>query len=226
MEENKRNNIKKFNHWLFDLDNTLYFATSGVFDQIYKKMGEFISKHEKVSLQEAKKLQKKYFIQNGTTLRGLMIHHNVDPKKFLDYVHDINFDIIKPNKDLNSSLKKINGKKIIFTNADLSYVEKVLDKLDLSETFDDIYDIERMNFKPKPNIETYRNLINFYSLKTKETIFFDDIPKNLLPAAELGITTVHVYNKYLDKELNCSSKKINYMTKNLQKWLEKWILKN
>ena len=94
----EKNNLKKkikiFNSWIFDLDNTLYCANSGIFDQIHKKMGEFISSNQNVSLKEAKFLQKKYFIENGTTLRGLMIHCGVVPEKFLEYVHDIDFDIV------------------------------------------------------------------------------------------------------------------------------------
>ena len=85
----KNNNKIDFKHWIFDLDNTIYSANSGIFDQIHKKMGEFISKNLKVSLKEAKLLQKKYFIENGTTLHGLMINHNIDPKEFLSYVHDL-----------------------------------------------------------------------------------------------------------------------------------------
>ena len=115
----EKNNID-FTHWFFDLDNTLYCANSGIFDQIHKKMGEFISKNLKVSLKEAKFLQKKYFIENGTTLYGLMINHNINPKEFLSYVHDIDFSIVKPDEELNNLIKKVQGKKIVFTNADIS----------------------------------------------------------------------------------------------------------
>ena len=85
------NNID-FTHWFFDLDNTLYCANSGIFDQIHKKMGEFISKNLKVSLKEAKFLQKKYFIENGTTLYGLMINHNINPKEFLYKIFYVFFE--------------------------------------------------------------------------------------------------------------------------------------
>ena len=224
MEKNK--NFKEFNNWLFDLDNTLYCANSGIFDQIYKRMGKFISHNLNVDIQEAKVLQKKYFVENGTTLRGLMTHHNIKPKKFLEYVHDIDFGIIKHNKKLNNLIKKIPGKKIIFTNAVTVYVKKVLKQLRLINEFDDIFDIEKAGYKPKPDLNTYKKLIKFYSLKVDETILFDDIPKNLLTAAQLGITTVHIYNKYLDKELNGRSKKIDYISNSLTEWLQKWIVNN
>jgi len=220
----EKNNNTNFTHWFFDLDNTLYCANSGIFDQIHKKMGEFISSNLKISLKEAKILQNKYFVENGTTLYGLMKNHRINPKKFLEYVHDIDFSIVKPDKELNNLIKKISGKKIVFTNADISYVEKILTNLDLDNVFDDIYDIERMNFLPKPSLETYKKLISTYNVK--KGILFDDIPHNLFPAADLGLKTVQVYNKKLQKELNGTSKKINYITSDLKEWLKKWMQNN
>ena len=35
---------EKINTWIFDLDNTLYSADSGIFQQVHKLMGEFIAK--------------------------------------------------------------------------------------------------------------------------------------------------------------------------------------
>ena len=81
-----------------------------------------------------------------------------------------------------------------------------------------------MNFLPKPNLETYKKLISTYNVKNG--ILFDDIPHNLFPAADLGLKTVQVYNKKLHKELNGTSKKIDYMTNNLKEWLKKWIQNN
>ena len=229
MEKNKNIN---FNHWIFDLDNVLYNANSGIFDQIYKRMGEFISTNLKINLKDAKILQKKYFIENGTTLHGLMINHNIKPKNFLEYVHDIDFSIVKPDIELNYLIKKVPGKKIVFTNADMEYAKKILKNLDLLNVFDDIFDIEKMDFLPKPNLKTYKKLIATYNFDVKKTIFFDDIPQNLFPAARLGLKTVQVYNKNLHKELNgqlkktLTNKKIDYMTHSLKKWLKKWMLNN
>ena len=176
MEKNKNIN---FTHWFFDLDNTLYCANSGIFDQIHKKMSEFISTNLNVSLEKAKLLQKKYFVENGTTLYGLMLNHNINPEKFLDYVHDIDFSIVKPDNELNDLIKKIPEKKIIFTNANISYVKKILKNLNLENIFDDIYDIEKMDYLPKPNLKTYKKLISTYNFDVKKAILFDDIPQNL-----------------------------------------------
>ena len=83
-----------------------------------------------------------------------------------------------------------------------------------------------MDYLPKPNLKTYKKLISTYNFDVKKAILFDDIPQNLLPAADLGLKTVQVYNKKLDKELNGRSKKIDYMTNNLKEWLQKWIQNN
>ena len=223
MEKNKNLN---FDHWFFDLDNTLYCANSGIFDQIHKRMGEFICSNLKINLKKAKILQKKYFIEHGTTLHGLMLNHDIKPEEYLNYVHDIDFTIVKPDKKLNKLIKKVPGKKIVFTNADMDYVEKILKNLDLKNIFDDIFDIKKMDYIPKPNLKSYKKLINTYNFDVKKAILFDDIPRNLFPAANLGIKTVQVYNNELHKELNGTSKKIDYMTNNLKEWLKKWIQNN
>ena len=171
-------------------------------------------------------MQKKYFIENGTTLYGLMVNHKIKPEEFLYFVHDINFDVVKPNHKLNSLIKKISKKKIIFTNADMPYVEKILNKLNLENVFNDIFDIKKMNYVPKPNVKTYKKLINTYKVKTDKAVLFDDIPQNLITASKLGLKTVQVYNKKLDKELNGRSEKIDYMTNNLKEFLQKWITNN
>ena len=108
---------EKINTWIFDLDNTLYSADSGIFQQVHKLMGEFISKNLKMDMVEAKKLQSKYYKQHGTTLRGLMDNHGVEPDYFLDEVHKLDYSIVGPDEILNKELEKLQGRKIIYTNA-------------------------------------------------------------------------------------------------------------
>ncbi len=108
---------EKINTWIFDLDNTLYAADSGVFQQVHKLMGEFISKNLNMDMSEAKKLQAKYYKQHGTTLRGLMDNHGIDPDYFLDEVHRLDYSIVSSNEMLNQELYKLEGRKIIYTNA-------------------------------------------------------------------------------------------------------------
>ena len=97
-------NKTNFNTWIFDLDNTLYSAETGIFDQVDQLMGQFISKHLNLEMPEAKKLQKEYFKEHGTTLRGLMDNHNIDPELFLNEVHKLDYSIISPNNQLNEKI--------------------------------------------------------------------------------------------------------------------------
>ena len=144
---------------LIDLDNTVYPEDSNIFAQIDLKMKSFIAENLNVSLDEAFKIQKKYFVNNGTTLRGLMLYHNVQPEEFLNYVHKIDLTSIKKNEELRDELKKYNGKKIIFTNGSDEHAKKVLKKIGLNNSIDHIFDIVKADYIPKPDISTYKKVI-------------------------------------------------------------------
>lgn len=177
-------------------------------------MKDFISKKLGIPIEQAFKIQKYFYKKYGTTLFGLMKYHNIDPNEFLDYVHNIDFSKLKKNDELNQYLKLLSGKKIVFTNGDEKYASKVLRSLGIIDNIDEIYDIKKGNYIPKPKIETYKNLINSYNIVPRKTVFFEDIEKNLKPAHDLGFTTVHIdfdldvrrskkQKKYIDFEFKC-----------------------
>ena len=130
-----------FNTWVFDLDNTLYSAETGIFQQVDRLMGEFISKHLKLEISIAKKIQKKFFREFGTTLKGLMDEYDVEPEFFLEEVHKLDYSIIEPNPLLTNVLKQIQGKKIIYTNANRSHTNEIIKRLKIENLFDNIFDI-------------------------------------------------------------------------------------
>ena len=185
---------------LIDLDNTVYPEDSNIFAQIDLKMKSFIAKNLNVSLDEAFKIQKKYFVNNGTTLRGLMLYHNIQPEEFLNYVHEIDLTSIKKNEELGDELKKYNGKKIIFTNGSDKHAKKVLKKIGLDKTIDHIFDIIKADYIPKPDISTYQKVIKEYSLDPDKTIMIDDLPNNLKTAKELGIKTVLIKKDFFNSK--------------------------
>lgn len=218
-------NKTNFNTWIFDLDNTLYSAETGIFDQVDQLMGQFISKHLNLEMPEAKKLQKEYFKEHGTTLRGLMDNHNIDPELFLNEVHKLDYSIIKPDILLKSALEHLKGRKIIFTNANKSHVDNVLSRLNINNIFDSVYDITDADYCPKPDIGTYKNLIKKYNIDAEKTIMFDDIARNLVPASKLGFTTVWIdigKENYSD-DIKNSKKYLNYETTSLPLWLNSII---
>ena len=104
--------LKNIKYWLFDLDNTLYSGATKVFDQVDKKMSEFISNKLNISKEEARKIQKNYFIEYNTTLNGMIKNHKIDANEFLEYVHDIDLSFLKRDEVLKEQIEKIEGKRL------------------------------------------------------------------------------------------------------------------
>ena len=212
--------LTKIKYWLFDLDNTLYSGQTKVFDQVDKKMSSFISKKLDISIDEAKKIQKDYFHKYSTTLSGMMKHHDIDANEFLDFVHDVNLDFLKQDKDLENQISKIKGKKIIFTNGSKAHANNVTKRIGIDKLFDGVFDIVESNFIPKPRLEAYKMIIQKYKIEPQYCIFIEDIARNLKPAHELGMKTVWIKNdepwaaKYSDSDF------INYKTDSLAKFLK------
>ena len=197
---------------LLDLDNTMYPETSEIFTQVDIKMKEFISKKLKVNLEKAYIIQKKYFRENGTTLRGLMINNNIKPEPFLSFVHDIDLKSIKKDFRLKKLLNTYPGKKIIFTNGTFKHAQNILKKIGVYESIDAIFDIVNAKYIPKPDEAPYINILKKYRLTPSNTVMFDDLPQNLFTAKKLGLKTVLIKknNKkkytYID-HVNCDISK-------------------
>ena len=132
--------------WIFDLDNTLYPAKADLFALIDVKMGEFIQGLLGCDQHVARETQKRYFMEHGTTLSGLMHHHGIEPHDFLDYVHDISMDRLEVDADLNAHIAALPGRRLIFTNGDATYAGRVLDKLGLGDAFELIHDIHACQY--------------------------------------------------------------------------------
>jgi len=208
--------------WIFDLDNTLYSADSGIFQQVHELMGKFVSNQLNIDIDKAKKIQKNYYKQHGTTLRGMMDNHGVDPDHFLAEVHRLDYSIVGPNKELNIELKKLEGRKIIYTNANMQHTIDVLERIELSNFFDDIYDIKMANYIPKPEMAPYEQLIKQFNIDAKSAAMFDDIAKNLVPAKKVGFTSVWIdagYENFSD-DIKASKSYLDHETTNITKFLE------
>tara|TARA_B100000965_G_scaffold323936_1_gene285760 strand:- start:186 stop:860 length:675 start_codon:yes stop_codon:yes gene_type:complete len=210
------------NTWIFDLDNTLYSADSGIFQQVHRLMGEFISKNLNMDLTEAKKLQSKYYKQHGTTLRGMIDNHGTNPDYFLEEVHKLDYSIVGPNDLLNRELKKLEGRKIIYTNANKQHVINVLERIDLTNFFDEIFDIKMANYIPKPEIKPYEQIINLFNINPKSSAMFDDIAKNLVSAKKVGFTPVWIdagYENFSD-DIKSSKSYLDFETRDLSLFLK------
>ena len=212
--------LKNIKYWLFDLDNTLYSGATKVFDQVDKKMSMFISSKLNISKEEAKKIQKNYFVEYNTTLNGMIKNHKIDANEFLEFVHDIDLSFLKKDKQLEEEISKINGKKIIFTNGSRAHAINVTKRLGIERYFDDIFDIVSADFIPKPSPKTYKKIIEKYKIEPQYSIFIEDIARNLKPAHELGMKTVWIINDEPWAAEFSDSNFIDYKTDKLSKFLK------
>ena len=180
--------------WIFDLDNTLYPASSNLFTQIDTKMTAYVQGLLGLGFDDARALQKSYYRDHGTTLNGLMHHHGVDPDDFLGAVHDIDVEVLVPDADLKAAIARLPGRRYIFTNGCRDHATRVLKQLQLEELFDAIWDIRAIDYRPKPELQGYRRMLEDHAVVPARAAMFEDSARNLVPAHELGITTVWLKN--------------------------------
>ena len=212
--------LQSIKFWIFDLDNTLYSSNTKVFEQVDKKMTEYISKKLKVDKEEAKKIQKNYFHEYNTTLNGMIKNHEIDAQEFLNFVHDVDLSFLKNDKPLEQELGRIRDKKIIFTNGSRAHAKNVTERIGINKLFDGIFDIVDSDFVPKPAIESYKRLIDKYKIEPQYCILVEDIARNLKPAHELGMKTVWIKNKEPWAAEFSNESFIDYRVENLTNFLK------
>tara|TARA_A100001015_G_scaffold158695_1_gene176316 strand:- start:1147 stop:1818 length:672 start_codon:yes stop_codon:yes gene_type:complete len=213
--------LTKIKYWIFDLDNTLYSGQTKVFSEVDKKMSTFISEKFDVDLVEAKKIQKEYFYEYGTTLSGLMKRKNVNPNEFLEFVHDIDISWLPEDKFLKEELIKIKEKKYIFSNGSHSHIENVTNQLGISGLFDGAFDITDADFIPKPHLNPYKKMIKKFKLDPKKSILIEDIAHNLEQAKNLGMKTCWLENDEAFAKKDANKPYIDYKINNLPSFLQK-----
>jgi putative hydrolase of the HAD superfamily len=177
-------------HWVFDLDNTLYPASCRLFDQIDQRMTTYVADFLGVEREEAYGLQKSYFRDFGTTMNGMMVNHQMDPEDYLHFVHDIDHSPVQAAPELARALADLPGQRLVFTNGSKSHASRVMARLGIEELFDGIHDIKASNYVPKPSPETYATMIEQSGIDPSKSAMFEDIARNLLIPHELGMTTV------------------------------------
>jgi putative hydrolase of the HAD superfamily len=205
--------------WIFDLDNTLYPASADLFGRIDVRMGQYVQMLTNLDEVEAREVQKKLFHEHGTTLAGLMRTHDIDPRHFLAFVHDIEMDALAEDARLIRSVARLPGRKLVFTNGDADYAERVLGRLGLSKSFEAIHDIHAMAYRPKPEPESYAGMCAALGVRPETALFADDMARNLAPAKALGITTVWVNNGSDYGEHGHHPDFIDYETTDIGHWL-------
>lgn len=206
--------------WIFDLDNTLYPAKADLFALIDARMTAYVSRLLDLPHDEARAVQKRYFAEHGTTMRGLMDNHGVEAAHFLDDVHDIELDRVTEDRRLVAQIAALPGRKLVFTNGDAAYASRVLERLGLAASFEGVHDIHAMGLIPKPDASAYAGLCARWGIAPESALFVDDMARNLAPAKALGMTTVWLDNGSEQAGGSACPSYVDLRIEDLASWLE------
>ena len=177
-----------------DLDDTLYPNTNGLWASIRDRMTDFMHQRLNLPLNEVHQLRRNYFETYGTTLRGLQLHHQIDADEYLAYVHNLPLEkFLTPDPSIRALLVSLPQQKWIFTNADEAHAQRVLNVLELADCFAGIIDVRALDYACKPQVDAYHQALKISGeADPYKCIMLDDSIRNLVPAGEMGITTVLV----------------------------------
>jgi len=179
---------------LFDLDDTLYTNTTGLFIEVGDRIEAWVARVLNLSLDDAKVLRREYYLAYGTTMAGLLHHHpEVDIEDYLDYVHHIDVGrYLEPEPDLNAMLAGLPTCKAIFTNAIADWGERVLSRLGVREHFTHIVDVRATHYRGKPAAQAYQVALDVLESRGDACVLLDDQVRNLQQGAAFGMQTVLV----------------------------------
>lgn len=187
--------FEKVNFWIFDLDETLYRPETGISEQIMNRMTDFLMMEYGWDYDYAKKIQKEYYYEYGSTLKGLIHHQDLEvAKRFETFSHDVDLSHIEKNDALNKALKKLPGKKYILTTSQKVYAEKMLNAMGILDNFELIWDLEATDYIAKPNPHPYQKMLVEAEMNPEQTAMFEDSYKNIVGAKNLGLKTVWIDN--------------------------------
>jgi putative hydrolase of the HAD superfamily len=174
--------------WVFDLDNTLYPA-SDLYDEIGERMTAFIARRLALSSDAAHEVRERYFLEYGATVVGLVRHHDISAREFLDDVHAADHSVLAADPELRALLVRLPGRRIVHTNGGSDHAQRVLAALGLADLFDAVFDLEAAELVPKPQRQAYERLTAAFAIEPARAILIEDTLRNLEPAHEMGFAT-------------------------------------
>lgn len=192
--------LRHVRSWVFDLDNTLYPPETQFLRQVEQRINQYVVRTSGLESAEALSVQRGYLHDYGTSLAGLMMHYEIDPHHFLAEVHDVPLDVLAPDPGLHAALERLQGPRLIFTNGSAGHAQRVMEKLELTPFFDGVFALEDADLIPKPDPRTFHKMLARFGVDPATACFFEDTPKNLEPARDLGMTTVLVGTKAFTAE--------------------------
>ena len=220
-------NLKDKKYLLLDLDGVCYGSHNGyplskVFGMISNRMTLFIKEKLNLNDKEAKELQTNYFYKYNTSLNGLMLNHNVIGEEFLKFVHDVDISFMKEDKVMRNELKQLDMEKFIFTNGSAEHAKNILTHLGVYDLFgrEKVFDIQDAGYVPKPEAKTFDKMVNKFGINPKETIYIEDIARNLSIGYERGCTTVWLINDEHFGKMDSDKDYISHKIENLSLFLK------
>ena len=192
--------LRHVRSWIFDLDDTLYPPERQILKRVSERIGQFMVRATGLPLEEARALQKRYLMDHGAALGGLMKDYTIDPGVFLAEVHDVPLDDLEADEGLRAGLERLKGPRYVFTNGSTRHGERVLARLGVADLFDGLFAIEHARLAPKPHPDTFALMLDQFGLDPVKAAFFEDTARNLEHAKELGMTTVLVGPHAFDAE--------------------------
>jgi putative hydrolase of the HAD superfamily len=195
MQGRNSSDFNEIETWVFDLDNTLYPHHVNLWHQVDERIRDYIVGFLKISREEAFRLQKDYYRRYGTTMRGLMEEHGLQPDEFLEIVHQVDHSPLMPNPALGSAIAELPGRKLILTNGTRAHADAVMRRLEIAEHFDGVFDIRAADLEPKPRPQVYERFLARHRVDPKRAAIFEDLARNLEVPHALGMITVLVVPK-------------------------------
>jgi len=187
-----RSGFQHVDTWVFDLDNTLYPHHLNLWQQVDERIRNYIAGFLKITPDEAFRLQKDYYLRYGTSMRGLMEEHGLQPDEYLEIVHQIDHSPIEPNPGLGEAIAKLSGRKLILTNGTRSHADAVMRRLEIDHHFEDVFDIRAADLEPKPRPQVYDRFLLRHDVDPARAAIFEDLARNLEVPHALGMRTVLV----------------------------------
>ncbi len=186
---------RDFSHvdtWVFDLDNTLYPHHLNLWQQVDDRIRAYIADYLKIGRDEAFRVQKDYYKRYGTSMRGMMTEHGMNPDDYLAFVHKIDHSPLEPNPALGAAIEKLPGRKLILTNGTRKHADAVMRRLEIHQHFEDVFDIIAAELEPKPLPQTYDRFLQRHGVDPARAAMFEDLSRNLAVPHSLGMITVLV----------------------------------
>jgi len=183
---------------LFDLDNTLYASDTGILEQMLNRHEAYICRVLNLNEQQAAEKRRDLYLKYGTTMYGMIKHHDICPQDYMEFVYDVDVTSLNPCRITKQYVESLPGRKFVFTNASATHARRVLEQMDMADSFEDIFDTEWADFIPKPQVEPYHKLLAHLGQGGDTCAMFEDSPQNLEPAHALGMQTILVGNTSVD----------------------------